>query len=141
MLWHVLGFLLHQTSWAEFVKTWTEFAKAFVYLFVLLYISSLSCAVIFFSHLSFLSMSDLNILCNALICAFSGNDHRIIVQGPSWQTGFFHLALTDRNTQVRFCLKVVLKFWDLRNFASTTSFYEMHTVRHLQSNFQMSLVP
>ena len=34
MLRHVSGFLLHQTSWAEFVKTWTEFAKAFVYLFV-----------------------------------------------------------------------------------------------------------
>ena len=34
MLRHVSGFLLHQTSWAGFVKTWTEFAKAFVYLFV-----------------------------------------------------------------------------------------------------------
>ena len=32
------------------------------------------------------------------------------VQGSSWQTGFFELGLRDRNMQVRFCLKMVLKF-------------------------------
>ena len=30
--------------------------------------------------------------------------------------------------QVRFCLKMVLKSRDLRNFAITNSFYEMHAV-------------
>ena len=32
-----------------------------------------------------------------------------VLQGPSWQTGFFELGLRDRNIQVRFCLKIVLK--------------------------------
>ena len=31
------------------------------------------------------------------------------LQGPSWQIGFFDLALTDGNTEVRVRLKVVLK--------------------------------
>ena len=62
------------------------------------------------------------------------------VQGPSWQAGFFELALTDRNIQVRFCLKVVLEFWDLRKFADTFSFYEMHSGNHLQLNLQISLL-
>ena len=30
--------------------------------------------------------------------------------------------------QVRFCLKMVLKFWDLRKFAVKTSFYEIHAI-------------
>ena len=58
------------------------------------------------------------------------------VQGPSWQTGFFDLGLRDRNIQVRFCLKMVLKSWDLRNFAVKTSFYEMYAVRHPWSNLK-----
>ena len=32
-----------------------------------------------------------------------------ILQGQSWQTGFLKLALRDRNMQVRFFWKVVLK--------------------------------
>ena len=36
--------------------------------------------------------------------------------------------MRDRNMQVRFCLKMVLKFWDLRNFAVKTSFYEIHAI-------------
>ena len=36
---------------------------------------------------------------------------------------FFYLSLTARNTQVRFFLKVVLKFRDWRNFASKTNAY------------------
>ena len=64
------------------------------------------------------------------------NCEHYIIQGPSWQTGFFELAMTDRNMQSRYFLKMVLKFWDLRNFASTTSFHEMHIVLHLQSNLQ-----
>ena len=27
--------------------------------------------------------------------------YRTIIQGPSWQTGFFELAMTDRNMQAR----------------------------------------
>ena len=42
----------------------------------------------------------------------------VLIQGQSWQTGFFELALRDRNMQVRFFWKVLLKSWDLRNFAS-----------------------
>ena len=59
-----------------------------------------------------------------------------IVQGQSWQTVFFKLALRDRNMQVRFFWKVFLKSWDLRNFASATSFHEIYTVCHLRSNLQ-----
>ena len=47
---------------------------------------------------------------------------RKAIQGPSWQTGFFELAMTGRNMKPRYFLKMVLKSWDLRNFASTTSF-------------------
>ena len=57
-----------------------------------------------------------------------------LVQGQSTQTVFSKLALRDRNMQVRLFWKVVLKFWGLRNFASATSFHEMYTVCHLQSN-------
>ena len=54
---------------------------------------------------------------------------------------FFKLAMTGRNMQPRYFLKMVLKSWDLRNFASTNSFHEMHTVRHLQCNLQIYLGP
>ena len=60
----------------------------------------------------------------------------VLIQGQSWQTGFFELALRDRNVQVRFFWMVPLKSWDLRNFASATSFCEIYTVRHLRSNLQ-----
>ena len=63
------------------------------------------------------------------------------LQGQPWQTGFFELALRDRNMQVRFFWKMFLESWDLRNFASATSFYEMHHVRHLRPNLQKFLVP
>ena len=35
-----------------------------------------------------------------------------ILQGISHWTGLYELALTDRNMQVKSCLKVVLEFWD-----------------------------
>ncbi len=57
-----------------------------------------------------------------------------LIQGQSWQTVFFKLALRDRNMQVSCFWKVVLKSWGLRNFGTTTSFHEMYTVCHLQSN-------
>ena len=44
--------------------------------------------------------------------------------------GFLLLLLTDRNTQVLF-----------EDGSKILSFHEMHTVRHLQSNFQIFLVP
>ena len=47
------------------------------------------------------------------------------------KVGFFKLPLTERNVHVRSCLKLVLRFWDLRNFAITTGLHEMHIVRHL----------
>ena len=59
-----------------------------------------------------------------------------LLQGQSWQTDFFVLALRDKNMQVRFCLKMVLKFRDLRNFAVTNSFYEIHAVHHLWSSLK-----
>ena len=49
---------------------------------------------------------------------------------------FFKLAMTDRNMQARYFLKMDLKFWDLRHFASATSFHEMHTLTYLWSNLQ-----
>ena len=58
------------------------------------------------------------------------------LQGQSRQTGFLELALRDRHMQVRFFRKVFLESWDLRNFASATSFHEMHHVHHLQPNLQ-----
>ena len=36
----------------------------------------------------------------------------IILQGISHWTGLYELALTDRNMQVKSCLKVVLECWD-----------------------------
>ena len=60
----------------------------------------------------------------------------ILLQGQSTQTVFYKLALRDRNMQVRFFWKVILKSWDLRNFASATSFCEIYTVRHLWSNLK-----
>ena len=59
-----------------------------------------------------------------------------IIQGQSRQTGFFELALRDRNMQVRFIWKLLSKSRDLRNFASVTSFHEMYNVRHLWPNLQ-----
>ena len=53
------------------------------------------------------------------------------IQGQSRQTAFFELALRDRNVQVRFCFKKVLKSWDAGNFATVTCFYDMHTVSPL----------
>ena len=32
------------------------------------------------------------------------------IHGPSWQTGYFESALTDRKMQVRFSMRVDLKF-------------------------------
>ena len=45
---------------------------------------------------------------------------------------FFKSALIDKNMQVKF----ISFSWDLRNFATTTSSYEMYTVHHLWSNLQ-----
>ena len=56
---------------------------------------------------------------------------KVLVQGQSRQTVFFELALRDRNLQVRFCLKVVLKSRDAGNFSTATCFHDMHTVRPL----------
>ena len=55
--------------------------------------------------------------------------------------GFFLLALTDGNVQVRFLWKVVLKFWDLWNLASTTSYITKGFQNHLQtkSNLHISI--
>ena len=58
------------------------------------------------------------------------------IQGQSWQTGFFELALRVINMKVRFCLKMVLKSLDLRNFTITNSFCETHAVHHLWSNLK-----
>ena len=58
------------------------------------------------------------------------------LQGQSWQTVFLELAWRDRNIKIRFIWEVVLKSWDLRNFASATSFHKIYTVCHLRSNLQ-----
>ena len=44
------------------------------------------------------------------------------IQGPSWQSGYFKLTLTDRNMQVRFCLKVSVYSWGWEIWVSSTSF-------------------
>ena len=36
-------------------------------------------------------------------------DLNTYIQGPSWQSGYFKMALIGRNVQARFCLKVVLE--------------------------------
>ena len=58
-----------------------------------------------------------------------------LVQGQSWQTVIFELALTDRNMQVKFYFKEVLKSVDVGNFATPTCFHDMHTVPPLLDNF------
>ena len=50
--------------------------------------------------------------------------------------------LTERNMQVRFDLKVVLKFLDIEILIIRTSFHEMHTIDHMFSeHFPFSLLP
>ena len=61
----------------------------------LLWISSVSTAFV-----SFLKLQFLLIWC--------------ILQGISHWTGHYELALTDRNMQVKSCLKVVLESWDYK---------------------------
>ena len=53
------------------------------------------------------------------------------LQGVRAQNGFLHQALTERNTQVRFDLKVVLKLRDVDILIIETSFHELLTVRNL----------
>ena len=57
-----------------------------------------------------------------ILCASIDDIGLNLLQGQSRQTGFFELALRDRNMQVRFFWKVFLKSWDLRNFASAPVF-------------------
>ena len=49
---------------------------------------------------------------------------------------FFDLGMTHRNIKLRLFSKVDLESWDLRKFAGTTIFYEIHNVCHLQSNLE-----
>jgi hypothetical protein len=51
---------------------------------------------------STLALADCEIAASVIHWDKLGNN----IQGPPWQSGFFKLALTDRNMQVRFCLKV-----------------------------------
>ena len=59
-----------------------------------------------------------------------------------WKS-FVHTGSVNTNWVfwIRFFWKVFLKSWDLRNFASVTSFHEMHHVSHLRPNLQKYLVP
>ena len=60
------------------------------------------------------------------------------IQGQPTQTVFSKLALRDRNMQVRFFWKVLLKSLGLKNFGTTASFHEMYTVQFV--NIFSSLV-
>ena len=51
-----------------------------------------------------------------------------LCEGVSHWFVTFKLPLTDRNMQVRFCLKVVLESWDSIFLGITTSFCEILTV-------------
>ena len=55
--------------------------------------------------------SELTKMCSAscLCIFFMSRDERDMIQGQSWQTVIFELALTDTNMQVRFYLKGFLK--------------------------------
>ena len=48
----------------------------------------------------------------------------------------FWIRSEGKNMQVRFRSKMVLKAWDLRNFAVKTSFYERHAMCDLWSNLK-----
>ena len=47
------------------------------------------------------------------VCIPSLSSILLAVQGVQGQSGFFNLALRERNIQVRLYLKVVLKSWDV----------------------------
>ena len=47
---------------------------------------------------------------------------RCLLQGASWQSGYFKLALMGRNIQVRFGLKVVLESWDWIDLGIATNY-------------------
>ena len=68
-------------------------------------------------------------------------NHRYIVQGPPWQSGYFKLALTDKNMQVRFCLKVSVYSWGWGIWVSSTSFQKSNIYTYLQtkSNLHISI--
>ena len=64
-----------------------------------------------------------------------------VVQCVRGQNGFFYLSLTERNMQVRFDLKMILKFWDMDILIIRTSFHEMHRIDHIFSeHFPFSLL-
>ena len=61
------------------------------------------------------------------------------VQGPPRLSEQNKLALTERNMHAKIILKVVLKSWDYDIFGTTTSFYEMHTLRPLLNQMSVTL--
>jgi hypothetical protein len=61
------------------------------------------------------------------------------IQGPPCLSVQSKLTLTDRNRQAKTFLKVVLKSWDYDIFGTTTSLYEMHTLRPLLDQMPVTL--
>ena len=53
------------------------------------------------------------------------------VQGQPWLSEQSKSALTDRNMHAKTFLKMILEFCDFYILGTTTSFYEMPTVRPL----------
>ena len=51
-----------------------------------------------------------------------GFDLEMLVQGVRGQSGFFNLALRERNIQIRLCLKIVLKSLDVDILIIRTNF-------------------
>ena len=62
-----------------------------------------------------------------------------VLQGVSHWNVSFEVSLTDRNTQVKFCLKVVFECRDQIFFGITTSFCEIFTVRPLLDQMWITL--
>ena len=56
--------------------------------------------------------------------------------GSVMENWVFWIRSEGKNMQVRFRSKMVLKSWDLRNFAVKTSFYERHAMCDLWSNLK-----
>ena len=52
---------------------------------------------------------------------------KVVIQGVSLRNGLYELALTDKDMQVRFGLKMILECWD-REFLGTTTIFKKSNI-------------
>ena len=76
---------------------------------------------------------------NEFFPQFSSSVVRQVLQGPSWQSEYFEMALVGRDMQVRFCLKIVFESGEWIFLGIATSICEMLTVGPLLDQMETTL--